>query len=230
MNYELVRYFENINRNAPEPDPKFTLNTLVLDLGKAIMRSAEATFLCLIAAVDEAKTLGKLDYDTKRWIWNNYRVAINNQFKGILRLCVDNPDLFRKVCHLSQCEGILAWFTWCFYDRSEINQKAIRLILKYVDQSELGEIQYPIEHKRFYRMYHYLIDTFGFDVIREGTEPETSAEFLESIYSYMKRSGFTIAAHKTESKWISDIFKNSTHEWLHSFISNVYLNKEYLNM
>lgn len=216
-----MSYFRNLNNDKPRPDADFVEDVLFPNLSKGMLRSAEALFMCMITEVEEVKERRRLDYDTKWWIFSNYRVAIMNQFNSMIKIATTHPEVFDQTVHLSACESVLAMFMWIVDVNDKFQLNALKRIVRLVDKSELGETRIPIEWQKFYRMYHYLIDVFDYDILRYKQDPNASEDLLKSIYSFLNKTP-DIGNERNEQRWISQAFRDNNQEWKYNFIHTVY--------
>ena len=89
----------------------------------------------------------------------------------------------------------------------------------------MGDTRYTIDYQKVYRMIHYLIDTFGFEVLRDRVSAKSSAKIYDAIEDYINNSYNTNNEYsiKDIDSYVTTAFKNNTFEWKYNFINSIFV-------
>ena len=227
MNYvEKVNYFQtNVERRVPRPDVDVVINDVFPALAKTVVASAESMSYVMIERVRELQEMRKFDDEMKLWVWRNFKIGIFKLMESFTTISNTHPNIFKKVLHEENCETVMAMFLWSLdpYNKDEYN--LVKMFLNLMYESEMGETRYTIDYQKVYRMIHYLIDTFGFEVLRDRVSAKSSAKIYDAIEDYINNSYNTNNEYsiKDIDSYVTTSFKNNTFEWKYNFINSIFV-------
>ena len=119
----------------------------------------------------------------------------------------------------------MAMFLWSLdpYNKDEYN--LVKMFLNLMYESEMGDTRYTIDYQKVYRMIHYLIDTFGFEILRDRVSAKSSAKIYDAIEDYINNSYNTNNEYsiKDIDSYVTTAFKNNTFEWKYNFINSIFV-------
>lgn len=227
MNYtQKVNYFQtNVERRVPRPDVDTVIKDVFPALAKTVVASAESMSYVMIERVRELQEMRKFDDEMKLWVWRNFKIGIFKLMESFTTISNTHPNIFKKVLHEENCETVMAMFLWSLdpYNKDEYN--LVKMFLNLMYESEMGETRYTIDYQKVYRMIHYLIDTFGFEVLRDRVSAKSSAKIYDAIEDYINNSYNTNNEYslKDIDSFITTAFKNNTFEWKYNFINSIFV-------
>lgn len=227
MNYtQKVNYFQtNVERRVPRPDVDTVIKDVFPALAKTVVASAESMSYVMIERVRELQEMRKFDDEMKLWVWRNFKIGIFKLMESFTTISNTHPNIFKKVLHEENCETVMAMFLWSLdpYNKDEYN--LVKMFLNLMYESEMGETRYTIDYQKVYRMIHYLIDTFGFEVLRDRVSAKSSAKIYDAIEDYINNSYNTNNEYsiKDIDSYITTAFKNNTFEWKYNFINSIFV-------
>lgn len=227
MNYtQKVNYFQtNVERRVPRPDVDTVINDVFPALAKTVVASAESMSYVMIERVRELQEMRKFDDEMKLWVWRNFKIGIFKLMESFTTISNTHPNIFKKVLHEENCETVMAMFLWSLdpYNKDEYN--LVKMFLNLMYESEMGETRYTIDYQKVYRMIHYLIDTFGFEVLRDRVSAKSSAKIYDAIEDYINNSYSTNNEYsiKDIDSYVTTAFKNNTFEWKYNFINSIFV-------
>lgn len=227
MNYtQKVNYFQtNVERRVPRPDVDTVIKDVFPALAKTVVASAESMSYVMIERVRELQEMRKFDDEMKLWVWRNFKIGIFKLMESFTTISNTHPNIFKKVLHEENCETVMAMFLWSLdpYNKDEYN--LVKMFLNLMYESEMGETRYTIDYQKVYRMIHYLIDTFGFEVLRDRVSAKSSAKIYDAIEDYINNSYSTNNEYsiKDIDSYITTAFKNNTFEWKYNFINSIFV-------
>ena len=227
MNYtQKVNYFQtNVERRVPRPDVDTVINDVFPALAKTVVASAESMSYVMIERVRELQEMRKFDDEMKLWVWRNFKIGIFKLMESFTTISNTHPNIFKKVLHEENCETVMAMFLWSLdpYNKDEYN--LVKMFLNLMYESEMGETRYTIDYQKVYRMIHYLIDTFGFEVLRDRVSAKSSAKIYDAIEDYINNSYNTDNEYsiKDIDSYVTTAFKNNTFEWKYNFINSIFV-------
>ena len=227
MNYtQKVDYFQtNVERRVPRPDVDTVINDVFPALAKTVVASAESMSYVMIERVRELQEMRKFDDEMKLWVWRNFKIGIFKLMESFTTISNTHPNIFKKVLHEENCETVMAMFLWSLdpYNKDEYN--LVKMFLNLMYESEMGETRYTIDYQKVYRMIHYLIDTFGFEVLRDRVSAKSSAKIYDAIEDYINNSYNTNNEYsiKDIDSYVTTAFKNNTFEWKYNFINSIFV-------
>lgn len=227
MNYtQKVNYFQtNVERRTPRPDVDTVINDVFPALAKTVVASAESMSYVMIERVRELQEMRKFDDEMKLWVWRNFKIGIFKLMESFTTISNTHPNIFKKVLHEENCETVMAMFLWSLdpYNKDEYN--LVKMFLNLMYESEMGETRYSIDYQKVYRMIHYLIDTFGFEVLRDRVSAKSSAKIYDAIEDYINNSYNTNNEYsiKDIDSYVTTAFKNNTFEWKYNFINSIFV-------
>lgn len=227
MNYtQKVNYFQtNVERRVPRPDVDTVINDVFPALAKTVVASAESMSYVMIERVRELQEMRKFDDEMKLWVWRNFKIGIFKLMESFTTISNTHPNIFKKVLHEENCETVMAMFLWSLdpYNKDEYN--LVKMFLSLMYESEMGETRYTIDYQKVYRMIHYLIDTFGFEVLRDRVSAKSSAKIYDAIEDYINNSYNTNNEYsiKDIDSYVTTAFKNNTFEWKYNFINSIFV-------
>lgn len=222
-----IGMFERISNTKPAPDYTTVTRKPFPALAKAMLSSAEAMSYVLIKEVQDLDNAGKLDIQMRFWLWRNFRTAIFKLVESFTDVAKTNKDLFLKAISEEGIETVIAMFIWTSDVSNSDVYYMVELFLNVMEDSELGETKYPIDYQKVYRMFHYLADTFGVQILRDKCDPRVSARIYEAIEDYMssmygKGANYDYSLEEVNN-FITSKFKTETFEWKYNFIHTVFL-------
>ena len=227
MNYtQKVNYFQtNVERRTPRPDVDTVIKDVFPALAKTVVASAESMSYVMIERVRELQEMKKFDDEMKLWVWRNFKIGIFKLMESFTTISNTHPNIFKKVLHEENCETVMAMFLWSLdpYNKDEYN--LVKMFLNLMYESEMGETRYTIDYQKVYRMIHYLIDTFGFEVLRDRVSAKSSAKIYDAIEDYINNSYSTNNEYsiKDIDSYVTTAFKNNTFEWKYNFINSIFV-------
>ena len=227
MNYtQKVNYFQtNVERRVPRPDVDSVIKDVFPALAKTVVASAESMSYVMIERVRELQEMRKFDDEMKLWVWRNFKIGIFKLMESFTTISNTHPNIFKKVLHEENCETVMAMFLWSLdpYNKDEYN--LVKMFLNLMYESEMGETRYTIDYQKVYRMIHYLIDTFGFEVLRDRVSAKSSAKIYDAIEDYINNSYSTNNEYsiKDIDSYVTTAFKNNTFEWKYNFINSIFV-------
>lgn len=227
MNYtQKVNYFQtNVERRTPRPDVDTVINDVFPALAKTVVASAESMSYVMIERVRELQEMRKFDDEMKLWVWRNFKIGIFKLMESFTTISNTHPNIFKKVLHEENCETVMAMFLWSLdpYNKDEYN--LVKMFLNLMYESEMGDTRYTIDYQKVYRMIHYLIDTFGFEVLRDRVSAKSSAKIYDAIEDYINNSYNTNNEYsiKDIDSYVTTAFKNNTFEWKYNFINSIFV-------
>ena len=227
MNYtQKVNYFQtNVERRVPRPDVDTVIKDVFPALAKTVVASAESMSYVMIERVRELQEMRKFDDEMKLWVWRNFKIGIFKLMESFTTISNTHPNIFKKVLHEENCETVMAMFLWSLdpYNKDEYN--LVKMFLNLMYDSEMGETRYTIDYQKVYRMIHYLIDTFGFEVLRDRVSAKSSAKIYDAIEDYINNSYNTNNEYslKDIDSYVTTAFKNNTFEWKYNFINSIFV-------
>jgi len=227
MNYtQKVNYFQtNVERRVPRPDVDTVIKDVFPALAKTVVASAESMSYVMIERVRELQEMRKFDDEMKLWVWRNFKIGIFKLMESFTTISNTHPNIFKKVLHEENCETVMAMFLWSLdpYNKDEYN--LVKMFLNLMYESEMGETRYTIDYQKVYRMIHYLIDTFGFEVLRDRVSAKSSAKIYDAIEDYINNSYSTNNEYsiKDIDSYVTTAFKNNTFEWKYNFINSIFV-------
>lgn len=227
MNYtQKVNYFQtNVERRVPRPDVDTVIKDVFPALAKTVVASAESMSYVMIERVRELQEMRKFDDEMKLWVWRNFKIGIFKLMESFTTISNTHPNIFKKVLHEENCETVMAMFLWSLdpYNKDEYN--LVKMFLNLMYESEMGETRYTIDYQKVYRMIHYLIDTFGFEVLRDRVSAKSSAKIYDAIEDYINNSYDTNNEYslKDIDSYVTTAFKNNTFEWKYNFINSIFV-------
>jgi hypothetical protein len=227
MNYtQKVNYFQtNVERRTPRPDVDTVIKDVFPALAKTVVASAESMSYVMIERVRELQEMRKFDDEMKLWVWRNFKIGIFKLMESFTTISNTHPNIFKKVLHEENCETVMAMFLWSLdpYNKDEYN--LVKMFLNLMYESEMGETRYTIDYQKVYRMIHYLIDTFGFEVLRDRVSAKSSAKIYDAIEDYINNSYNTNNEYsiKDIDSYVTTAFKNNTFEWKYNFINSIFV-------
>ena len=227
MNYtQKVNYFQtNVERRVPRPDVDTVIKDVFPALAKTVVASAESMSYVMIERVRELQEMRKFDDEMKLWVWRNFKIGIFKLMESFTTISNTHPNIFKKVLHEENCETVMAMFLWSLdpYNKDEYN--LVKMFLNLMYDSEMGETRYTIDYQKVYRMIHYLIDTFGFEVLRDRVSAKSSAKIYDAIEDYINNSYNTNNEYsiKDINSYVTTAFKNNTFEWKYNFINSIFV-------
>lgn len=227
MNYtEKVNYFQtNVERRVPRPDVDTVIKDVFPALAKTVVASAESMSYVMIERVRELQEMRKFDDEMKLWVWRNFKIGIFKLMESFTTISNTHPNIFKKVLHEENCETVMAMFLWSLdpYNKDEYN--LVKMFLNLMYESEMGDTRYTIDYQKVYRMIHYLIDTFGFEVLRDRVSAKSSAKIYDAIEDYINNSYNTNNEYsiKDIDSYVTTAFKNNTFEWKYNFINSIFV-------
>lgn len=227
MNYtQKVNYFQtNVERRVPRPDVDTVIKDVFPALAKTVVASAESMSYVMIERVRELQEMRKFDDEMKLWVWRNFKIGIFKLMESFTTISNTHPNIFKKVLHEENCETVMAMFLWSLdpYNKDEYN--LVKMFLNLMYESEMGDTRYTIDYQKVYRMIHYLIDTFGFEVLRDRVSAKSSAKIYDAIEDYINNSYNTNNEYsiKDIDSYITTAFKNNTFEWKYNFINSIFV-------
>lgn len=227
MNYtQKVNYFQtNVERRVPRPDVDTVIKDVFPALAKTVVASAESMSYVMIERVRELQEMRKFDDEMKLWVWRNFKIGIFKLMESFTTISNTHPNIFKKVLHEENCETVMAMFLWSLdpYNKDEYN--LVKMFLNLMYESEMGETRYTIDYQKVYRMIHYLIDTFGFEVLRDRVSAKSSAKIYDAIEDYINNSYNTNNEYsiKDIDSYVTTAFKNNTFEWKYNFINSIFV-------
>ena len=227
MNYtQKVNYFQtNVERRVPRPDVDTVIKDVFPVLAKTVVASAESMSYVMIERVRELQEMRKFDDEMKLWVWRNFKIGIFKLMESFTTISNTHPNIFKKVLHEENCETVMAMFLWSLdpYNKDEYN--LVKMFLNLMYESEMGETRYTIDYQKVYRMIHYLIDTFGFEVLRDRVSAKSSAKIYDAIEDYINNSYSTNNEYsiKDIDSYVTTAFKNNTFEWKYNFINSIFV-------
>lgn len=227
MNYtQKVNYFQtNVERRVPRPDVDTVIKDVFPALAKTVVASAESMSYVMIERVRELQEMRKFDDEMKLWVWRNFKIGIFKLIESFTTISNTHPNIFKKVLHEENCETVMAMFLWSLdpYNKDEYN--LVKMFLNLMYESEMGETRYSIDYQKVYRMIHYLIDTFGFEVLRDRVSAKSSAKIYDAIEDYINNSYNTNNEYsiKDIDSYVTTAFKNNTFEWKYNFINSIFV-------
>jgi hypothetical protein len=227
MNYtQKVNYFQtNVERRVPRPDVDTVIKDVFPALAKTVVASAESMSYVMIERVRELQEMRKFDDEMKLWVWRNFKIGIFKLMESFTTISNTHPNIFKKVLHEENCETVMAMFLWSLdpYNKDEYN--LVKMFLNLMYESEMGDTRYTIDYQKVYRMIHYLIDTFGFEVLRDRVSAKSSAKIYDAIEDYINNSYNTNNEYsiKDIDSYVTTAFKNNTFEWKYNFINSIFV-------
>lgn len=227
MNYtQKVDYFQtNVERRVPRPDVDTVIKDVFPALAKTVVASAESMSYVMIERVRELQEMRKFDDEMKLWVWRNFKIGIFKLMESFTTISNTHPNIFKKVLHEENCETVMAMFLWSLdpYNKDEYN--LVKMFLNLMYESEMGDTRYTIDYQKVYRMIHYLIDTFGFEVLRDRVSAKSSAKIYDAIEDYINNSYNTNNEYsiKDIDSYVTTAFKNNTFEWKYNFINSIFV-------
>jgi hypothetical protein len=227
MNYtQKVNYFQtNVERRTPRPDVDTVIKDVFPALAKTVVASAESMSYVMIERVRELQEMRKFDDEMKLWVWRNFKIGIFKLMESFTTISNTHPNIFKKVLHEENCETVMAMFLWSLdpYNKDEYN--LVKMFLNLMYESEMGDTRYTIDYQKVYRMIHYLIDTFGFEVLRDRVSAKSSAKIYDAIEDYINNSYNTNNEYyiKDIDSYVTTAFKNNTFEWKYNFINSIFV-------
>lgn len=227
MNYtQKVNYFQtNVERRVPRPDVDTVIKDVFPALAKTVVASAESMSYVMIERVRELQEMRKFDDEMKLWVWRNFKIGIFKLMESFTTISNTHPNIFKKVLHEENCETVMAMFLWSLdpYNKDEYN--LVKMFLNLMYESEMGDTRYTIDYQKVYRMIHYLIDTFGFEVLRDRVSAKSSAKIYDAIEDYINNSYSTNNEYsiKDIDSYVTTAFKNNTFEWKYNFINSIFV-------
>lgn len=227
MNYtQKVNYFQtNVEIRVPRPDVDTVINDVFPALAKTVVASAESMSYVMIERVRELQEMRKFDDEMKLWVWRNFKIGIFKLMESFTTISNTHPNIFKKVLHEENCETVMAMFLWSLdpYNKDEYN--LVKMFLNLMYESEMGDTRYTIDYQKVYRMIHYLIDTFGFEVLRDRVSAKSSAKIYDAIEDYINNSYNTNNEYslKDIDSYVTTAFKNNTFEWKYNFINSIFV-------
>lgn len=227
MNYtQKVNYFQtNVERRVPRPDVDTVIKDVFPALAKTVVASAESMSYVMIERVRELQEMRKFDDEMKLWVWRNFKIGIFKLMESFTTISNTHPNIFKRVLHEENCETVMAMFLWSLdpYNKDEYN--LVKMFLNLMYESEMGDTRYTIDYQKVYRMIHYLIDTFGFEVLRDRVSAKSSAKIYDAIEDYINNSYNTNNEYsiKDIDSYITTAFKNNTFEWKYNFINSIFV-------
>lgn len=227
MNYtQKVNYFQtNVERRVPRPDVDTVIKDVFPALAKTVVASAESMSYVMIERVRELQEMRKFDDEMKLWVWRNFKIGIFKLMESFTTISNTHPNIFKKVLHEENCETVMAMFLWSLdpYNKDEYN--LVKMFLNLMYESEMGDTRYTIDYQKVYRMIHYLIDTFGFEVLRDRVSAKSSAKIYDAIEDYINNSYNTSNEYsiKDIDSYVTTAFKNNTFEWKYNFINSIFV-------
>lgn len=227
MNYtQKVNYFQtNVERRVPRPDVDTVIKDVFPALAKTVVASAESMSYVMIERVRELQETRKFDDEMKLWVWRNFKIGIFKLMESFTTISNTHPNIFKKVLHEENCETVMAMFLWSLdpYNKDEYN--LVKMFLNLMYESEMGDTRYTIDYQKVYRMIHYLIDTFGFEVLRDRVSAKSSAKIYDAIEDYINNSYNTNNEYsiKDIDSYVTTAFKNNTFEWKYNFINSIFV-------
>lgn len=227
MNYtQKVNYFQtNVERRVPRPDVDTVIKDVFPALAKTVVASAESMSYVMIERVRELQEMRKFDDEMKLWVWRNFKIGIFKLMESFTTISNTHPNIFKKVLHEENCETVMAMFLWSLdpYNKDEYN--LVKMFLNLMYESEIGDTRYTIDYQKVYRMIHYLIDTFGFEVLRDRVSAKSSAKIYDAIEDYINNSYNTNNEYsiKDIDSYVTTAFKNNTFEWKYNFINSIFV-------
>lgn len=227
MNYtQKVNYFQtNVERRVPRPDVDTVIKDVFPALAKTVVTSAESMSYVMIERVRELQEMRKFDDEMKLWVWRNFKIGIFKLMESFTTISNTHPNIFKKVLHEENCETVMAMFLWSLdpYNKDEYN--LVKMFLNLMYESEMGDTRYTIDYQKVYRMIHYLIDTFGFEVLRDRVSAKSSAKIYDAIEDYINNSYNTSNEYsiKDIDSYVTTAFKNNTFEWKYNFINSIFV-------
>lgn len=227
MNYtQKVNYFQtNVERRVPRPDVDTVIEDVFPALAKTVVASAESMSYVMIERVRELQEMRKFDDEMKLWVWRNFKIGIFKLMESFTTISNTHPNIFKKVLHEENCETVMAMFLWSLdpYNKDEYN--LVKMFLNLMYESEMGDTRYTIDYQKVYRMIHYLIDTFGFEVLRDRVSAKSSAKIYDAIEDYINNSYNTNNEYsiKDIDSYVTTAFKNNTFEWKYNFINSIFV-------
>lgn len=227
MNYtQKVNYFQtNVERRVPRPNVDTVIKDVFPALAKTVVASAESMSYVMIERVRELQEMRKFDDEMKLWVWRNFKIGIFKLMESFTTISNTHPNIFKKVLHEENCETVMAMFLWSLdpYNKDEYN--LVKMFLNLMYESEMGDTRYTIDYQKVYRMIHYLIDTFGFEVLRDRVSAKSSAKIYDAIEDYINNSYNTNNEYsiKDIDSYVTTAFKNNTFEWKYNFINSIFV-------
>ena len=227
MNYtQKVNYFQtNVERRVPRPDVDTVIKDVFPALAKTVVASAESMSYVMIERVRELQEMRKFDDEMKLWVWRNFKIGIFKLMESFTTISNTHPNIFKKVLYEENCETVMAMFLWSLdpYNKDEYN--LVKMFLNLMYESEMGDTRYTIDYQKVYRMIHYLIDTFGFEVLRDRVSAKSSAKIYDAIEDYINNSYSTNNEYsiKDIDSYVTTAFKNNTFEWKYNFINSIFV-------
>lgn len=227
MNYsEKVNYFQtNVEKRVPRPDVDVVIRDVFPALAKSVVASAESMSYVMIERVRELQQMRKFNDEMKLWVWRNFKIGIFKLMESFTTIANTHPNIFKEVLHKENCETVMAMFLWSLdpYNRDEYN--LVKMFINLMYESEMGETRYIIDYQKVYRMIHYLIDTFGFEVLRDRVSAKSSAKIYDAIEDYINNSYNTNNSYslKDIDSYITTAFKENTFEWKYNFINSIFV-------
>ena len=226
MNYtEKINYFQTNLKRAPKPDADVVINDVFPILAKSMVSSAEAMAYVMISKVEELQERREFDCEMKLWVWRNFKIGITKLMESFTVISNTHPEIFKRVLHEENCETVMAMFLWSVDPYNKEEYDLVKMFLDHMNDSEMGETKYPIDYQKVYRMLHYLVSTFGFEVLRDRINPKASAKMWDAIESYINNSYNTNRSYSLRDldSFMDTSFKNNTFEWKYNFVTTVFL-------
>lgn len=225
-----ISMFERISNSKPSPNYSTVTSGPFQGLAKAMLSSAEAMSYVLIKQVQDLENRGRLDIQMRFWLWRNFRISIFKIVESFTEIARTNKDLFLEAIHEEGIETVIAMFIWTADPTDRDVYDMVELFLDVMSDSETGETRYPIDYQKVYRMFHYLVDTFGVQILRDGCDPKISARIYEAIEEYMssmyemkgRQASYNYSLEEVNN-FITSKFKSETFEWKYNFIHTVFL-------
>ena len=227
MNYsEKVNYFQtNVEKRVPRPDVDVVIRDVFPALAKSVVASAESMSYVMIERVRELQQMRKFNDEMKLWVWRNFKIGIFKLMESFTTIANTHPNIFKEVLHNENCETVMAMFLWSLdpYNKDEYN--LVKMFINLMYESEMGETRYIIDYQKVYRMIHYLIDTFGFEVLRDRVSAKSSAKIYDAIEDYINNSYNTNNEYsiKDIDSYVTTAFKENTFEWKYNFINSIFV-------
>jgi len=227
MNFsEKMSVFRRVTQSKPEPDVRTVTNTVFPALAGAMLSSAEAMSYVLIKQVQELENAGKFDTQMRFWVWRNFKVAVFKLVEAFTKVAKTNRELFLEAISNNGIETVIAMFIWTAEPSDRDAYEMVELFMEAMTDSELNKTRYPIDYQKVYRMFHYFIDKFGLQILRDRCDERDSARIMDAIEVYMDgmydnaKGEYTL---QEINNFIVSRFKSETFEWKYNFIHSIFL-------
>lgn len=227
MNFsEKIDIFRRVSQSKPEPNVRAVTSTVFPALAGAMLSSAEAMSYVLIKQVQELENAGKFDTQMRFWVWRNFKVAIFKLVESFTQVARTNKEIFLEAISKEGIETVIAMFIWTAEPSNRDSYEMVELFIQTMTDSELNRTKYPIDYQKVYRMFHYFIDKFGLQIIRDRCDVQDSARIMDAIEVYMnamyesRRGEYTL---QEINNFIVSRFKSESFEWKYNFLHTVFL-------